>query len=77
MARTPRGKQVLEKAKELLSKARTVEKLSQARAVILPLDHGFSMEHTGAVIGVPKGWASHLRQTPTSRTDREQSQKGD
>ncbi len=36
MARTPRGKEVLEKAKELLSKARTVEELRQAQAVVLP-----------------------------------------
>src|SRR5271157_3895722 len=61
MARTPRGREVLEKAKELLSKARTVEELRQAQAVVLPLEYGFSMERTGAVIGVSKGWASHLR----------------
>ncbi len=61
MARTPRGKEVLEKAKELLFKARTVEELRQAQAVVLPLEYGFSMERTGAVIGVSKGWASHLR----------------
>jgi transposase len=61
MARTPRGKEVLEKAKELLSKARTVEELRQAQAVVLPLEYGLSMECTGAVIGVSKGWASHLR----------------
>src|SRR5512136_1589110 len=61
MARKPRGKEVLEKAKELLSRARTVEELRQAQAVVLPLEYGFSMERTGAVIGVSKGWASHLR----------------
>jgi transposase len=61
MARTPRGKEVLEKAKELLTKARTVEELRQAQAVVLPLEYSFSMEHTGAIIGVSKGWASHLR----------------
>lgn len=61
MARRPRGKEVLEKAKELLSRARTLEELRQAQAVVLPLEYGFSMERTGAVIGVSKGWASHLR----------------
>ena len=61
MARRPRGKEVLEKAKELLSKARTVEELRQAQAVVLPLEYGFSLEHTGVIIGVSKGWASHLR----------------
>ena len=61
MARTPRGKEVLEKAKELLPKARTIEELRQAQAVVLPLEYGFSMERTGAIIGVSKGWASRLR----------------
>lgn len=61
MARMPRGEEVLEKAKELIPGARTVEELRQAQAVVLPLEYGFSMEHTGAVIGVSKGWASHLR----------------
>jgi len=61
MARTPRGREVLEKAKELLSKARTVEELRKAQAVVLPLEYGLSMERTGAITGVSKGWASHLR----------------
>ncbi len=61
MARRPRGREMLEKAKELLSKARTVEELRQAQAVVLPLEYGLSLEHTGAIIGVSKGWASHLR----------------
>ena len=53
MARTPRGKEVLEKAKELLSRARTVEELREAQAVVLPLEYGFSMERTVA-IGYPR-----------------------
>lgn len=61
MARTPRGKEVLEKAKELLPKVRTADELRRLQAVILPLEFGFSMERTAAVIGVSKGWASHLR----------------
>jgi transposase len=61
MARRPRGKEVLEKAKELLSKARTVEQLRQAQSVVLPLEYGFSMERTSEMTGVSKGWASHLR----------------
>lgn len=61
MARTPQGREVLEKAKELLRKARTAEELRMLQAVILPLEFGFSLEHTAAITGVSKGWASHLR----------------
>ncbi len=61
MARTPRGKEVLEKARELLSKARMADELRRAQAVVLPLEFGFSMERTAAIIGVSKGWASQLR----------------
>jgi transposase len=61
MARTPRGKEVLDKAKELLSKARMADELRRAQAVVLPLEFGFSMERTAAIIGVSKGWASQLR----------------
>ena len=61
MARTPRGKEVLEKAKKLLSEARMADELRRAQAVVLPLEFGFSMERTAAIIGVSKGWASQLR----------------
>ena len=37
MARPASGKNVLEKAKEALVNARTVEELRQAQAVIMPL----------------------------------------
>jgi len=61
MARTPQGKEVLEKAKALLPKVRTADELRKVQAVILPLEFGFSMERTAAIIGVSKGWACHLR----------------
>jgi transposase len=61
MARTARGIEVLEKARELLSKARTADELRQAQSVVLPLKFGFSIEQTATMIGVSKGWASHLR----------------
>jgi transposase len=61
MARTPRGREVLERAKDLISKARTAEDLRRAQAVVLPLEFGFSLDRTAAIIGVSKGWASHLR----------------
>jgi len=61
MPRRAGGREVLEKAKDRLSKARKVEELRQAQAVVLPLEYGFSLQETAAIIGVSKGWASHLR----------------
>ncbi|MBV5319022.1 MAG: hypothetical protein JZU50_14590 [Desulfobulbaceae bacterium] len=61
MARPARGTEVLDKAKEALAKARTVEEIRQAQAVILPLEYDFSMEQVAAVIGVSRGWACQLR----------------
>jgi hypothetical protein len=53
---------VLGKAKEVLSKARTVGELRQAQAVIPPLEFGFSMGRTASALGISKGWACQLRQ---------------
>ena len=61
MARPASGKEVLEKAKEILANARTVEELRQAQAVILPLEYGFSMDQVAAALGISKGWACQLR----------------
>jgi transposase len=61
MARTASGKDVIEKAKEYLSKAKTAEELRQAQTVILPLEYGFSIEQTAAITGISVRWASHLR----------------
>jgi transposase len=61
MARPPRGREVLEQAKQQLSKARTAADLRRAQAVVLPLEFGFSLERTAVIIGVSKGWASRLR----------------
>ena len=61
MARPASGKDVLEKAKETLANARTVEELRQAQAVVLPLEYGFSIDQVAAVLGISKGWACQLR----------------
>ncbi len=61
MARQARGVEMLEKAKEALTKARTVEELRQAQAVLLPLVYDFSMEEVASMIGVSRGWACQLR----------------
>ena len=54
MARTASGHQLLEKAKELLSNARTAKEVRQAQAVILPLEFKMSLEQTSAITGISK-----------------------
>jgi hypothetical protein len=61
MARTPSGHQLVEKAKELLVKARTAKEVRQAQAVILPLEFNMSLEQTSAITGISKNWVCHLR----------------
>jgi len=61
MARIAQGREVLKKAMELLSHARSVKELRQAQAVVLPLEFGLSIEQTAAIIGVSRGWAARLR----------------
>ena len=61
MARKVRGRDLLEQAKVLLSKAKTVEELRQAQAVVMPLEFGLSIEQTARAIGVSTGWACQLR----------------
>ena len=61
MARPASGSGLLAEAKEMLAKAKTVEELRQAQALILPLEHGFSIEQVAAVTGISRGWACQLR----------------
>jgi len=61
MARTASGPQLLEKAKELLSNARTAKEVRQAQAVILPLEFKMSLEQTSAITGISKNWVCRLR----------------
>ncbi len=61
MARIAGGKEVLLKAKTLLSKAKTADEMRHAQAVILPLEFGYSLDHTAQIIGVSKGYAGRLR----------------
>jgi len=61
MARVAGGREVLAKAKELLGKAKTADELRQAQAVILPLEFGYTLEHTARIIGVSTGYAGRLR----------------
>lgn len=61
MGRRASGGELLEQAKACLAKAKTVEELRQAQAVVLPLEFGLSLEETAQAIGVSVGWACQLR----------------
>ena len=61
MARPASGKDVLATAKQAVKSARTAEELRQALAVVLPLEHGFSMDQVAAVLGISKSWACKSR----------------
>ena len=56
-----RGAENLERAREVLARAQTVEQLRQAQAVVLPLDYGLSLEQTARVIGRSVAWTCRLR----------------
>jgi len=61
MARRASGEEWLVEAKACLAKAKTVEELRQAQAVVLPLEFGLSLQQTAQAIGVSVGWACQLR----------------
>ena len=61
MARRASGGGLLNEAKACLAKAKTVEELRQAQAVVLPLEFGLSLQQTAQAIGVSVGWACQLR----------------
>ena len=61
MARPAGGHDVLEQAKAAIAKAKTVEELRAAQAVVLPLDFGLSLAQTADAIGVSLRWVTELR----------------
>ena len=61
MARIAKGWEVAEQARQAIAEATTLEQLRQAQAVVLPLDHGLSLEATAKVLGLSVGWTSRLR----------------
>ena len=62
MPRTAKGWEVLDKAKEMMSKAHTANELRICQAVIFPLEYGMSMEQTVACLGRSISWTTHNRQ---------------
>ena len=61
MARPARGAEVLEMAQEMILRAKTIEELRQAQAVVLPLAHGLSLDETAKAIGRSVAWTCRLR----------------
>lgn len=61
MARTARGGNNLQSARELLASTHSAEQLRQALAVVLPLDYGLSLKQTAQVIGRSPTWTCRLR----------------
>ncbi|TAG33502.1 MAG: hypothetical protein EAZ34_07405 [Polaromonas sp.] len=58
MARPFTGnRETIEVAQMALSQATTIDELRPARAVLLPLVQGSSLEQTAQAIGVSLGWA--------------------
>ena len=55
MARPVTGSKHIEAARTLLKRAKSADELRLALAVLLPLEHGMSIEQTAAVIGRSKG----------------------
>lgn len=61
MPRPARGTEALERARRTIREARSVEELRQAQALVLPLDHGLSLEQTARAIGLSVAWTCRLR----------------
>jgi len=61
MARKASGADQLEAAKALLKKAKTVEELRAAQAIVLPLVLGLSLEQTAVAIGRSVGATCTMR----------------
>lgn len=61
MARVAGGRAAIERARQVIAKAKTVEQLRQVQAVLLPLEHGLSLADTARMLGLSLGWVCRLR----------------
>ena len=61
MARVAGGRAAIERARQVIAQAKTVEPLRQAQAVLLPLEHGLSLADTARMLGLSLGWVCRLR----------------
>ena len=62
MSRTAKGREVLDKAKEMMAQARTANELRICQAVIFPLEYGMSTKQTAACLGRSISWTTYNRQ---------------
>jgi transposase len=61
MARLARGKEVLEKAQQLLAQAKDTDELRILQAVVFPLANGMSTQETARAIGRSPRWVTQAR----------------
>ena len=61
MSRPAKGKEVLDKAKQMMAKARTANELRIRQAVVFPIEYGMSTIQTTACIGRSISWTTHNR----------------
>ena len=61
MARPVSGSENVQAARALLRSAKTADQLRLAQSVLLPLEHGLTIEQTAAVIGRSKGVTCGMR----------------
>jgi len=61
MARKAEGAEVLERAREMMSRAKDADELRRLQAVVFPLAFGMSTKETAAAIGRGTTWTSRAR----------------
>lgn len=61
MAWIARGDAVIDRALQVIANSVTLEQLSQAQAVVLPIRFRMSLKQTAQVAGLSLGWVSKLR----------------
>ena len=61
MGRPVRGAEVLDMAQEMIRRAKTIDELRQAQAVVLPLAYGMSLAQTAQAIGQSVTWICRIR----------------
>jgi transposase len=73
MARSPRGQEVLPKARQQLTKTNDVNELRVLQAVVFPLVNGMSIQETALAVGRSPRWVTlarngYIREAGTQRS---------
>lgn len=61
MARTLKGADLLDQAKDALAKAQTADELRELQAIVLPIEMGITIEQTAMATGRSVRWVSKAR----------------